>query len=111
MTSIPSTGFEQAEELAEADAAFVLGLAGRTVLGDCCGIVVHGDHLSPSWRALDGGDTVWQRAYDVSNGPELIEAYTEVLDRLVDGYDTNGESLMWADGCLWLIGADCECHA
>lgn len=102
--------FEKAEELAEADATFVLSLAGATVLGDCCTVLVHGDHLSPSWRALDGGEQVWDWSYDSRIGPEICEAYTEVLDAAVDAYNVNGESLMWADGCLWLIAEGCECH-
>lgn len=56
------------------------------------GAVVDGSMYSPSWRALPGGEAVWEM-----EDPDAVEAYQETLDK-----GTDERCLMWDEGCLWI---------
>lgn len=60
-------------------------------------IVVSGDHIAPSYRALDGGEAV-ERLDD----PDASEAYVCDLDAGVDALSTDGACVYWEEGNLWV---------
>lgn len=62
--------------------------------------LVDGSHVSPSWRAMVGGEEVFQLSYgDV----EIIDVYEELLENYIERAQTIHDlSIAWEEGCLWV---------
>lgn len=82
------------------DAEALLEYVTRLVMPEEWMVVVDGQHLSPSTRAIGRAESVWQ-----AEDPDCWEAYEEALDAVLDAYDLNGEHLSWQEGLLCLYGA------
>lgn len=75
-------------------------------------VVIDGSMLSPSHRAVDGAESIFQASYE---RPELWEAFTEGLDSIVNAWSyEDGSSddappswcLFWDDGMLVAESSD-----
>lgn len=115
----PPMSADRAEALGRMDASTIGDLV-DVMLSDhvYVGVVVDGSAYSPSWRALQGGAEVWDRAPDDgAEAASLGEAYVDALDARVDrvlddlreaGYGAlvDGLWLGWDEGCLVLRRVD-----
>lgn len=114
ITEVPAMTTERAEELAREDFEQIRRAVdgnrsydphGTHLAAHGRSIVVDGSMLSPSWRALSGGEQVYGANTDpyASKGYSVQDAYTETLDRLTDDWSgPNGEYLFWDEGCLFV---------
>ncbi len=98
---------EQAEAFGRQDGSYVVGLAELVTLKSPqdFALLVNGDHLSPSWRALPNGEQVFQ-----SGDLEAVEAYEYEVEQAIGSYSANGASIGWSDGALWLWGREFDCE-
>lgn len=70
-------------------------------------LVIDGQHLSPSWRALPAGAHLWDTAdTTVSGDVDVTTDYALMLDVATDAL-----GLSWDDGCLWLTAPDADADA
>jgi hypothetical protein len=66
-------------------------------------VIVDGSMYSPSWRAMYGGEKVWEaRGHSMSYTPDMWDGYQETLDNgLSEDHWGDGIYLYWEEGMLF----------